>query len=482
MGSSGSVHKHRSRATTPADESRPVSAAGGPERGSDVGVASVKPEDNNPDILSPGVSGERRESLTIRTFSMEPKDLMISYSHQDRDKMRQMRDALEGAGITVWVDETGLKAGVEFLNKIGQAIIDAKLFLSLLSTKSATSKYCKDELALAYVSSKPIFPCMIESAKEVTELMDFGMRLQLAPIRRFNFEDESKFEDSFSQLAASIKAKLKELDDANREGQTGKKHPVLKRRETRTRLNVHQLKVDKEEEKKDFWQSHFQGQTSVSVEDFMVAFKEECTDELAKIGVTLEWIIPVLTEELDEEQDNFISHDSYEHFCIIDEERQEFWQRVKEQALERYTMLEVFSMDSTVRIDAIQNLAKFRSRSVVEAMMDLCADRDDNVRAVAALSLARVAPPKNLRVVRRLLRLLKDRDRLVRQSGCLALGHMKARQAVPSLVNLWRNDAISNVREAAHMALEKIGGDEAQEAIHITKVLSAEIKALAQAK
>ena len=32
---------------------------------------------------------------------------------------------LEEAGIKVWVDVTGLKAGVDFLSKIGQAIIDA---------------------------------------------------------------------------------------------------------------------------------------------------------------------------------------------------------------------------------------------------------------------------------------------------------------------------------------------------------------------
>ena len=36
-------------------------------------------------------------------------------------------DALEAAGIKVWVDEVGLKAGVEFFNKIGQAIVDAKV-------------------------------------------------------------------------------------------------------------------------------------------------------------------------------------------------------------------------------------------------------------------------------------------------------------------------------------------------------------------
>ena len=36
-------------------------------------------------------------------------------------------DSLEANGIRVWVDVTGLKAGVDFLSKIGKAIIDSKV-------------------------------------------------------------------------------------------------------------------------------------------------------------------------------------------------------------------------------------------------------------------------------------------------------------------------------------------------------------------
>lgn len=36
-------------------------------------------------------------------------------------------DALEAHNISVWVDVVGLNAGVDFLNKIGQAIIDSKV-------------------------------------------------------------------------------------------------------------------------------------------------------------------------------------------------------------------------------------------------------------------------------------------------------------------------------------------------------------------
>ena len=40
-------------------------------------------------------------------------------------------------------------------------------------------------------------------------------------------------------------------------------------------------------------------------------------------------------------------------------------------------------------------------------------------------------------VEKQLMKCLNDKDRLVRESGCLALGHMKSQQAVPKLVQLW---------------------------------------------
>ena len=41
-----------------------------------------------------------------------------------------------------------------------------------------------------------------------------------------------------------------------------------------------------------------------------------------------------------------------------------------------------------------------------------------------------------------------------------------------------RNDVISSVREAAQVALEQIGGEEAEKAMHMTRVLTEEIRML----
>ena len=51
-------------------------------------------------------------------------------------------------------------------------------FISLLSEATIKSKYCQDELALAYVSSKHIFPCGLAKPENLFPLMDTGMYVE----------------------------------------------------------------------------------------------------------------------------------------------------------------------------------------------------------------------------------------------------------------------------------------------------------------
>ena len=45
---------------------------------------------------------------------------------------------------------------------------------------------------------------------------------------------------------------------------------------------------------------------------------------------------------------------------MVDGKSYPFWLRVQDQAVESYTMKEVFDMDSSVRVEAIENLGKTR--------------------------------------------------------------------------------------------------------------------------
>lgn len=63
-------------------------------------------------------------------------------------------------------------------------------------------------------------------------------------------------------------------------------------------------------------------------------------------------------------------------------------------------------------------------------------DKDNNIRAVAAISLARTGQDDK-GTIKQLMKCLNDKDRLVRESACLALGHLKAQEAVPKILHLW---------------------------------------------
>ena len=78
----------------------------------------------------------------------------------------------------------------------------------------------------------------------------------------------------------------------------------------------------------------------------------------------------------------------------------------------------------------------------MEALLKLLEDKDPNVRAVAAICLGRTGHSEE-RVVDLLIELLKDSDRIVRQSACLSLGTLKAVKAIPHIGNVWLVSPIS---------------------------------------
>ena len=83
-----------------------------------------------------------------------------------------------------------------------------------------------------------------------------------------------------------------------------------------------------------------------------------------------------------------------------------------------------------------RHAGKFRSAAVIDALRDLLTDPDANVRAVATVSLSRTNANDPV-TIRHILRMLNDKDRLVREAGCLALGHLQAREAIGRLTHLW---------------------------------------------
>ncbi|VDI42192.1 Hypothetical predicted protein [Mytilus galloprovincialis] len=419
----------------------------------------------------------RSRSPGINHAKLETKDLMISYSHADKEFMNKLKDNLELNGITVWVDVIGLTAGVDFLQKIGQAILDAKLFITLLSSNSVKSKYCQDEVALAYISQKALFPVAIESRETIQEHMDTGMKLQTASIEWSMFVDSDNFTGDFQKLLSKLKLELKD------QGEEKNSKKRLKKQQNSFSNSLKQEKPDKHlvENPYKYWSDLYKDAEMIPWQRFITDFTRIFQSKMDALftGEDKEWLMANLYSEMEDEdeEDEMLLKENFINFCKVDEEIQPLWLRVEDHTRELYAMREVFDMDSSVRLEAIQNLGKFQSTTVINALRDLLRSTSSNVRAVAAVSLVKTGD-KDPSTVDNLMKCLNDKDRLVREAGCLALGQLHAKKAVPKLLHLWRNDFISHVREAAQASLEQIGGKEVEEAMHITKVLAEEIRML----
>jgi len=124
-------------------------------------------------------------------------------------------------------------------------------------------------------------------------------------------------------------------------------------------------------------------------------------------------------------------------------------------------------------------LGLYQTPEIVAGLIELLNDNDPNIRTVATLALGRCNSSSDITsIVGHLLTMVSDSDRLVRQAACISLGHLRAGDAVKTLVDIWRNEPISDVRNAALKALERMEGEDAKIAIKMTRKLDEGVKRL----
>lgn len=80
-----------------------------------------------------------------------PKAVFLSYASQDAEAARHISDALRGAGIEVWFDQSELRGGDVWDQRIRREIHDGALFIAIISanTESRLEGYFRREWRLA---------------------------------------------------------------------------------------------------------------------------------------------------------------------------------------------------------------------------------------------------------------------------------------------------------------------------------------------
>ena len=410
-------------------------------------------------------------------------NIMISYSHQDHDFMLRVRDLLADNGFDVWVD-TKLKGGSNFFSDIGSAVIGCNLLVFILSEHSVASKFCQDELSLARISNKKILPITASKLDEVFPKMDAGLKLILSCVQWAILDENLGEDENNSTILKTISETLEiDMNDTNRI----EYYDIAYSQDARPLSRHHGYRRSKSLHTLGFWDRNFGSDIKkVDLTEILGMLKDNYKFDYAQLSFADNWALKALTLWCFDLERNMqqITREQYDTFVFPEgrkpgtkEGPDMFWLRVKDGFSVRLSMEEVFDVKSSVRYDSIKNLKKIKSKRVLTALYKLLKDSDPNIRAVACVSLVQT-DLTNLTSLEKITKLLTDSDRLVRESACLALAKFNNKTSVPRLLDVWRNDVISDVRGAAKQALESIGTEEAREGMKVVQTLQEEFKNL----
>ena len=109
-------------------------------------------------------------------------EVFVSYASQDRDRILDLVDRLDKAGVSVWIDQMSIEGATMWSQEIVAAIRNCKVLILAISENSADSENVVKEVALASEGRKRILPVYLASA-EIPESMAY----QLAGIQRVEF-------------------------------------------------------------------------------------------------------------------------------------------------------------------------------------------------------------------------------------------------------------------------------------------------------
>ena len=109
-------------------------------------------------------------------------DIFISYSSKDKEKADQLSELLASAGLSVWIDQSGIDVATSWSGEIVDAIEGCKAFIVLLSPNSILSNNVIKEVSLAAEQKKKILPLDLEPVELPRDLKYHLAGIQRAPM------------------------------------------------------------------------------------------------------------------------------------------------------------------------------------------------------------------------------------------------------------------------------------------------------------
>ena len=129
-------------------------------------------------------------------------DVFISYSSNDLDRVVKLADKLRSAGVSIWVDESGIGAATLWSKEIAGAIKGCKVLVLMVTPNSVKSENVVKEVTLAAEQRKKILPVVLEPT-QIPEALEY----HLAGIQHLDIAGMSASE-SVAEILPALKRLL----------------------------------------------------------------------------------------------------------------------------------------------------------------------------------------------------------------------------------------------------------------------------------
>src|SRR5690349_4074606 len=133
--------------------------------------------------------------------------VFTSYSRRDTETVDTIVEKMAQAGLSVWIDRSGIEAGNTWRVQIVKAIDTSRAFVLMLSPHAAASDNVRREIDLSFESERPIFAIMLDTVRPIPA----EIRYQLAGLQ---FIDVQKLglESAAQQLIQTLKEFLAQFE------------------------------------------------------------------------------------------------------------------------------------------------------------------------------------------------------------------------------------------------------------------------------
>ena len=388
--------------------------------------------------------------------AMDAKHIFISYCHEDAKFASLLKDHLEDAQLSVWMD-LGLRAGEVWGEEIDEAIRGASALVVILSPRANASWYVNYECAFALGTGLTVVPLLLRLSPE-------ELPPRLATLQALDFRDP------VSRPWAELLSRLKDLSGSPRPARKKTAPTVIENAadglnslDADERLRaIATLKQTSNPEALEILAGalgHAVSQVRIEAAFALLEFQDA-----RAIPVLLESVVANREEgrwNTNREQVRRLGPAAVPAFLAALRHPDPEVRRLAASGLEEFEDSSVLPAltaalsdpDWGVRSAALHVLGKYGPDAPVGLIVERLGD-EKPVRWTAAIALGEIGGAE---AVRGLMQAINDPDWDVRYSVIRALGKARHPAAVPALVEVLKNDRNFNYRGEAADALGAIG-------------------------